>query len=83
MGTGTVGRPKADAGRDLRRDLLATSRALLDEGGHTDEAGQALIEQLLVQIDGGTAHSRLLPTTLVARASSQRAARRAGRPPSR
>lgn len=33
MNTRTVGRPKSDPGRDLRRDLLATSRELLDEGG--------------------------------------------------
>ena len=37
------------------------------------EAGRALIEQLLTQLDGGAARSQLLPTTLVARASSQRA----------
>jgi AcrR family transcriptional regulator len=33
MSTKTLGRPKADPERDLRRDLLATSRELLDEGG--------------------------------------------------
>jgi AcrR family transcriptional regulator len=29
----TLGRPKADPSRDLRRELLLTSRQLLDEGG--------------------------------------------------
>jgi AcrR family transcriptional regulator len=29
----SIGRPKADPERDLRSDLLVTSRALLDEGG--------------------------------------------------
>lgn len=33
MRTKTLGRPKADPARDLRRELLLTSRQLLDEGG--------------------------------------------------
>lgn len=33
MRTKTLGRPKADPSRDLRRELLLTSRQLLDEGG--------------------------------------------------
>ena len=30
-----LGRPKSDSARDLRRDLLLTSRQMLDEGGPT------------------------------------------------
>ena len=33
MSTKILGRPKADPSRDLRRELLLTSRQLLDEGG--------------------------------------------------
>ena len=33
MRTKILGRPKADPSRDLRRELLLTSRQLLDEGG--------------------------------------------------
>ena len=33
MNTKNLGRPRSNPARDLRRDLLVTSRALLDEGG--------------------------------------------------
>ena len=50
MNAQSLGRPKTDPSRDLKRDLLLTSRQLLDEGGpaalsmrgHMDMASLAL-----------------------------------------